>query len=146
MSDLQQEIQQANQSDSEKETSSEGTESANSDQEILGNNAVREILGFAEAPSALSGRALGVYNHHVDRTPDMMVGLTANQRYDMGIFIQTWEQNRDRYEEVSAAIEHNLYSEVLLALASHSKTSVGSLLGLRILQSFCQLSTAIADT
>jgi len=122
MSDLQQEIQQANQSDSEKETSSEGTESANSDQEILGNNAVREILGFAEAPSALSGRALGVYNHHVDRTPDMMVGLTANQRYDMGIFIQTWEQNRDRYEEVSAAT--NMPAELIAAL--HWRESSGN--------------------
>ena len=75
---------------------------------------VREILGFAEAPAALSGTGLRVYNHHVDRTPDMMVGLTANQRYDMGIFVQKWEQNKDRYEEVSAAT--NMPAELIAAL------------------------------
>ena len=119
MSDLQQEIQQANQSGSESETS---TQSSHSDQDILGNNAVREILGFAEAPAALSGTGLRVYNHHVDRTPDMMVGLTANQRYDMGIFVQKWEQNKDRYEEVSAAT--NMPAELIAAL--HWRESSGN--------------------
>lgn len=112
MSDLQQEVQQASQSnDSETTTDSQ---TSHSDQDILGNSAVQDILGFAEAPSALEGRALGVYNRHAERTPNMMVGLSAAQQYDMSHFLINWEENRHRYETVSAAT--NMPAEMIAAL------------------------------
>ena len=49
MSDLAQEIQQAENKESETSTD---TQTSNSDQDILGNSAVQEILGFSEAPSS----------------------------------------------------------------------------------------------
>lgn len=113
MSDLQQEIHQAEQSQSESSTETQN-QSANSDQDILGNSAVQEILQFAEAPAGLSGRKLGVYNNHAERTPNMMVGLSDAQRYDMHFFLENWSKNRNRYEEVSAAT--NMPAELIAAL------------------------------
>lgn len=111
MSDLQQTVQEATQSESE--TSTE-TQSANSDQDILGNSAVQETLGFETPPQALEGRALGVYNEHAERTPNMMVGLSEAQQYDMQFFLENWRQNRHRYEEVSAAT--NMPAELIAAI------------------------------
>ena len=102
MSDLQQEIQQAEQKSSDNNTESQ---TSNSDQDILGNSAVQEILGFSEAPAGLEGTAREVYMQHAERTPNMMVGLTAVQEHDMRLFLLNWKQNRHRYEEVSAATD-----------------------------------------
>ena len=112
MSDLQQEVQQANQSHGS-ETSTE-SHSSNSDQDILGNSAVQETLGFSEVPQALKGRAKGVYNKHVERTPNMMVGLSLGQMYDMQFFLENWKKNRHRYETVSAAT--NIPAELIAAI------------------------------
>lgn len=112
MSDLQQEVQQAEQSN-DTETSTE-SQTGHSDQEILGNGAVQEILGFSEVPSALTGRQRQVYESHAERTPEMMVGLSTGQIYDMNLFIANWERNRHRYETVSAAT--NMPAEMIAAL------------------------------
>lgn len=112
MSDLQQEVQQAEQSN-DTETTTE-SQVSNSDQEILGNNAVQEILGFSEVPQALTGKPKRVYEAHAKRTPDMMVGLSTGQMYGINLFLANWRQNRKRYENVSAAT--NVPAELIAAL------------------------------
>lgn len=102
MSDLQQTVQEAEQKSTESSTDSQ---TSNSDQDILGNSAVQEILGLEDAPAGLDGTAREVYMQHAGRTPNMMVGLTAVQENDMRLFLQNWEKNKHRYEEVSAATD-----------------------------------------
>ena len=111
MSDLAQEIQQAENSESQSSTE---TQTSNSDQDILGNSAVQEILGFSEAPANLQGTARDVYMQHAERTPEMNVGLTQVQQIDMELFLKNWEKNRHRYEEVSKAT--NMPAELIAAL------------------------------
>lgn len=102
MSDLQQTVQEAEQKNTESSTDSQ---TSNSDQDILGNSAVQEILGFEEAPAGLEGTGRDVYMQHAERTPNMMVGLSPVQENDMRLFLQNWEKNKHRYEEVSAATD-----------------------------------------
>ena len=111
MSDLAQEIQQTENSESQSSTE---TQTSNSDQDILGNSAVQDILGFSEAPAELQGTARDLYMQHAERTPEMMVGLTQVQQIDMELFLKNWEKNRHRYEEVSNAT--NMPAELIAAL------------------------------
>ena len=111
MSDLAQEIHQAEETNSDTTTE---TQSGHSDQDILGNTAVLDILGFSEAPSGLEGSAREVYMQHAERTPAMMVGLTQVQQIDMQLFLNNWHQNKHRYEEVSQAT--NMPAELIAAL------------------------------
>lgn len=118
MSDLAQEIQQAENKESETSTD---TQTSNSDQDILGNSAVQDILGFSEAPIGLEGRARDVYMQHAERTPGMMVGLTQVQEITIQLFINNWEKNRHRYEEVSQAT--NMPAELIAALHWRESTA-----------------------
>ncbi len=111
MSDLAQDIQQAEDKDSETTTD---TQTGNSEQDILGNTAVLDILGFSDTPPALEGSARDVYMQHAERTPAMMVGLTQVQQIDMEMFLRNWSRNRNRYEEVSQAT--NMPAELIAAL------------------------------
>lgn len=112
MSDLQQEVQQAEQSNDTESTTESQT--GHSDQDILGNSAVQDILGFSQVPSALTARPRRVYEDHAERTPEMMVGLSSGQMYDMELFVENWIRNRNRYETVSAAT--NMPAEMIAAL------------------------------
>jgi lysozyme family protein len=119
MSDLQQESQQASQDSSESETQ---TQSSNSDQDILGNSAVQEILGFSDVPQNLRPSMQGVYAQHSNRTTSMMVGLTETQMYDMRLFLENWTRNKYRYDIVSRTTK--MPAEVIAAL--HWRESSGN--------------------
>jgi len=81
----------------------------------------------------------GVTVHFVSAEVDS--GAILAQR----AFVRLFDDGLTEFSARGLAIEHSLYSEVLLALASGSNNREESPFGMRILQSSCQLSTAIAD-
>ena len=81
----------------------------------------------------------GVTIHFVSAEVDS--GVILAQRS----FVRLFDDGLAEFCARGLAIEHSLYSEVLLALASRSNNLDESPFGMRILQSSCQLSTAIAD-
>ena len=109
--------QQMQQTEEQTENTSESsTQTSNSDQNILGNSAVQDALGLnsEEIPLSLNAPFDEVYERNKERTQNMHVGLTESQLRDMEVFVRNWEQNKSRYETVSA--KTNMPAPLIAAL------------------------------
>lgn len=111
---------QSTQTQTEEFSSSTETSSTQA-QDTVGNSAVQSGMQSRPPPSGLWSPYDESFTANQERVGSMQVGLSESQMRDMSVFVDKWEQNKNRYQAVSLLT--NMPPELIAAI--HWRESSG---------------------